>query len=76
LYVTSGVAAVYVIDGSTNQIIGKIVEDIVGGPVGVAFDSVNGDTYVAILPISLDDPSKEPRTLKADNRELYNIIKT
>jgi hypothetical protein len=27
------------------------------------------------LPISLDNPLKEPKTLKSDNRELYNIIK-
>jgi hypothetical protein len=27
-----------------------------------------------LLPISLDNPLKEPRTLKTDNRELYDII--
>lgn len=26
------------------------------------------------LPISLDNPEKEPKTLKTDNRELYNIL--
>ncbi len=28
------------------------------------------------LPISLDNPEKEPRTLKTENRELYNILVT
>jgi hypothetical protein len=27
------------------------------------------------LPISLDNPDKEPKTLKSDNRELYNLVK-
>lgn len=38
-------------------------------------DSLNRVTNTRYLPISLDDRSKEPRTLKTDNRELYNIIK-
>jgi non-catalytic primase subunit PriX-like protein len=37
-----------------------------------SLDSARNTGY---LPISLDNPLKEPRTLKVDNRELYNIIK-
>ena len=39
-------------------------------------DSLNRAANTGYLPISFDNPSKEPRTLKTDNRELYNIIKT
>ena len=38
-------------------------------------DSLNRAINTGYLPISLDNPLKEPRTLKADNKELYNIIK-
>ena len=38
-------------------------------------DSLNRATNTGYLPISLDNPLKEPRTLKTDNRELYDIIK-
>jgi hypothetical protein len=37
--------------------------------------SLNRAINTGYLPISLDNPSKEPRTLKTDNRELYGIIK-
>ena len=39
-------------------------------------DSLNGVINTGYLPISLDNPLKEPKTLKTDNRELYNIITT
>jgi hypothetical protein len=39
------------------------------------YDSLNRATNTGYLPISLDNPLKEPKTLKTDNRELYNIIK-
>jgi hypothetical protein len=38
-------------------------------------DSLNRAADSGYLPISFDNPLKEPRTLKTDNRELYNIIK-
>ncbi len=38
-------------------------------------DSLNRATNTGYLPISFDNPLKEPRTLKTDNRELYDIIK-
>lgn len=38
-------------------------------------DSLNRATNTGYLPISFDNVSKEPRTLKSDNRELYDIIK-
>ncbi|HJT49030.1 MAG TPA: hypothetical protein VJ729_12685 [Nitrososphaeraceae archaeon] len=38
-------------------------------------DSLNRAINTGYLPISLDNPLKEPRTLKTDNRELYNIIR-
>ncbi|HEY7082657.1 MAG TPA: hypothetical protein VH500_23450 [Nitrososphaeraceae archaeon] len=38
-------------------------------------DSLNRAACTGYLPISFDNPLKEPRTLKIDNRELYNIIK-
>ena len=38
-------------------------------------DSLNRAINTGYLPISFDNPLKEPRTLKTDNRELYNIIK-
>jgi Primase X len=38
-------------------------------------DSLNRAADLGYLPISFDNLSKEPRTLKTDNRELYNIIK-
>jgi hypothetical protein len=37
-------------------------------------DSLNRTTNTVYLPIALDNPLKEPRTLKTDNRELYDII--
>jgi hypothetical protein len=37
-------------------------------------DSLNRVTNTGYLPISFDNPLKEPRTLKSDNRELYNIL--
>ena len=37
-------------------------------------DSLNRATNTGYLPISFDNPLKEPRTLKNDNRELYDII--
>jgi hypothetical protein len=38
-------------------------------------DSLNSAIKTGYLLISLDNPLKEPKTLKTDNRELYNIIK-
>lgn len=38
-------------------------------------DSLNSAINTGYLPISLDNPLKEPRTLKTDNRGLYNIFK-
>jgi Primase X len=38
-------------------------------------DSLNRAANTGYLPISFDNPLKEPRTLKTDNRELYDIIK-
>ncbi len=38
-------------------------------------DSLNRAVKTGYLPISFDNPLKEPRTLKTDNRELYDIIK-
>lgn len=38
-------------------------------------DSLNSAINTGYLPISLDNPLKEPRTLKTDNKELYNIFK-
>jgi Primase X len=38
-------------------------------------DSLNRATNTGYLPISFDNPLKEPRTLKNDNRELYDTIK-
>jgi hypothetical protein len=37
-------------------------------------DSLTRAVNTGYLPISFDDTLKEPRTLKTDNRELYNII--
>ena len=37
-------------------------------------DSLNRSINTGYLPISFDNSLKEPRTLKTDNRELYNII--
>jgi hypothetical protein len=37
-------------------------------------DCLNGAVNIGYLPISFDNPLKEPRTLKTDNRELYNIL--
>ena len=37
-------------------------------------DSLNRITNTGYLPISFDNPLKEPRTLKTDNIELYNIL--
>jgi hypothetical protein len=37
-------------------------------------DCLNGAVNKAYLPISLDNPDKEPKTLKTDNRELYDIL--
>ena len=41
----------------------------------IKINSLNRATNTGYLPISFDNPSKEPRTLKTDNRELYDIIK-
>jgi hypothetical protein len=38
-------------------------------------DSLDRAINTGYLPISFDNPLKEPRTLKTDNRELYDIIK-
>jgi len=38
-------------------------------------DSLNRAIKTGYLPISFDNPLKEPRTLKTDNRDLYYIIK-
>jgi hypothetical protein len=38
-------------------------------------NSLNRATNTGYLPISFDNPLKEPRTLKSDNRELYDIVK-
>jgi hypothetical protein len=38
-------------------------------------DSLSRATNTGYLPISFDNPLKEPKTLKTDNRELYDIIK-
>ena len=38
-------------------------------------DSLNRATNTGYLPISFDNSLKEPKTLKTDNRELYDIIK-
>jgi hypothetical protein len=38
-------------------------------------DCLNRATNICYLPISFDNPLKEPRTLKTDNRELYNVVK-
>ena len=38
-------------------------------------DCLNGAVNKGYLPISFDNPSKEPRTLKTDNRELYDLVK-
>jgi hypothetical protein len=37
-------------------------------------DSLNRATSTGYLPISFDNPSNEPRTLKTENRKLYDII--
>jgi hypothetical protein len=37
-------------------------------------DCLNSAVDIGYLPISLDNPEKEPKTLKTDNRELYNIL--
>jgi hypothetical protein len=37
-------------------------------------DSLNRVANTGYLPISFDNPLKEPRTLKTDERELYNIL--
>jgi hypothetical protein len=39
-------------------------------------NSLNRAISTGYLPISLDNPLKEPRTLRADNNALYNIIRT
>lgn len=38
-------------------------------------DCLNRATNTCYLPISFDNPLKEPMTLKTDNRELYNVVK-
>ena len=38
-------------------------------------DSLNRAINTRHLSISIDNPLKEPRTLKTDNRELYDIFK-
>ena len=37
-------------------------------------DCMSGAVNKGYLSISIDNPYKEPKTLKTDNRELYNII--
>ena len=37
-------------------------------------DCLNRAIDIGYLPISLDNPDKEPKTLERDNRELYNIL--
>lgn len=37
-------------------------------------DCLNSAFDKGYLPISLDNPEKESKTLKTDNRELYNIL--
>ena len=37
-------------------------------------DSLNRAIDTGYLPISFDNPSKKPKTLKTDNRELYDLI--
>ncbi len=37
-------------------------------------DCLNGAINKGYLPISFDNPLKEPRTLKTDNRELYILV--
>lgn len=39
-------------------------------------DCLNRAANTGYLPISFDNQLKEPRTLKIDNRELYNIVKS
>jgi hypothetical protein len=38
-------------------------------------DGLNRAINTGYLPISLNNPLKEPRTLKTENRDLYDIIK-
>jgi hypothetical protein len=38
-------------------------------------DCLNRAIDTGYLPISFDNPSKEPKTLKTDNRELYGMLK-
>ena len=35
---------------------------------------LNGAINIGYLPISFDNPKKEPKTLKTDNRELYDTL--
>jgi hypothetical protein len=37
-------------------------------------DCLNGTIDIGYLPISFDNPIKEPKTLKTDNRELYDTL--
>ena len=37
-------------------------------------DCLKGAVDIGYLPISLNNPEKEPKTLKTDNRELYNVL--
>jgi hypothetical protein len=45
-------------------------------PVTKINDCLNRAIDTGYLPISFDNSSKEPKTLKTDKRELYNIITT
>ena len=38
-------------------------------------DCLKSAVDIGYLPISLDNPEKEPKTLKTDNRELYGLVK-
>jgi hypothetical protein len=38
-------------------------------------DCLNGAVNIGYLPISFDNPLKEPRTLTTDNRDLYDLVK-
>jgi hypothetical protein len=39
-------------------------------------DGLNSAIDKGYLPISLDNPKKEPKTLKTENKEFYTLLKT
>jgi hypothetical protein len=53
----------------------EYINGCIGAPITKIDDSLHSAINMGYLPISLDNPLKEPKTLKTDNRELYNIIK-